>query len=207
MTMLRLSAALLLLAILLCGCETVPPIPEMTRPESSGLGVEVKIGWQALPPDKIYFARIDNEDGLLQQQVFTSNHSKEGRAYLLNARPGTYVAVAAYFVSGYVQTTWYFSQRLVELTKVTVQESGFAFMGSYDLSESMGLGGADNVQTHYKGVIAPDAPTDLLSMTISSNVQRRASLDGYKNDETSRTDFFLRAKEDLAGTKWAGHFK
>ena len=229
MKMQRLAATSVLFAILLSGCATTQPIPDLSQPQSSGLGIEVTlkapIGIFSAKPDQVYFAKIDGEDGLLQQQIIRSNYSKDGRAYLLNARPGTYVAVAVFLTragvpagppspgfsvsmgigrSGY---TTYFSKELVEQTKVTVRENDFVSMGSYVLDQSVGLDGADGVQTHYKNVIAPGATTNIFLMGMSGNVHYRGTLIERKNDEMSRNEFFHRAKEDLAGSAWAERLK
>jgi hypothetical protein len=176
-------------------------------------------------PDQVYFVKIDGADGLLQQQIIRSNYSKDGRAYLLNARPGTYAAIAVFFTragvpagppspgfsvsvgmgsSGY---TTYFPRGLVELTKVTVRENEFIFMGNYVVDQSVGLDGADEVQIHYKNVIAPGATTNTFLMGLSGNVHYRGTLIEGKNDKTSRNEFLLRAKEDLSGSAWAERLK
>ena len=232
MTMQRLASAPVLFAILLGGCVTPQPIPEMSRPQSSGLGIEISLSVSGLTPNgyapnQVYFVRIDNEDGLLQQQLYHSNYVKDGlnadgtwetppRAYLLNAPPGTYVAVAGLHImrggAGGGRFTYYFDKKLVELTKVTVRENDFAFMGSYAVGESGRAGfnrfsGADQVQTHYKNVIAPEATTNAVLMFGQGNFNLLGTVREHKNDEMSRNEFFLRAKGDLAGSAWAGRFK
>jgi hypothetical protein len=224
----RLYAPVVFIALILGGCATTQPIPELSQPQSSGLGIEVTLkgllGISA-KPDQVYFAKVDGEDGFLQQQIIRSNYSKDGRAYLLNARPGTYAAVAVFFAragapagppsrgfsisvgtgrSGY---TTYLSKENVEGTKVTVRENDFVFMGSYVVDQSVGLEGADGVQVHYKNVIAPGASTNILLMGLSGDVHYRGTLIERKNDEMSRNEFLLRAKEDLAGSAWAERLK
>jgi len=225
LNMQRLLASLVLATIVLGGCVTSQPIPELSQPQSSGLVIDVllkaPIGIFSAKPDQVYFAKVDGEDGLLQQQIIRSNYSKDGRAYLLNARPGTYVAVAAFLTragvpagppapgfsisvtmgtSGY---TTYFSKELVEQTRVTVRENDFVFMGSYVLDQSTGLEGADAVQAHYKNVIAPGATTNVLLMGMSGNIHYRGTLIERRNDEQTRSEFFKNANEDLAGSAWA----
>jgi hypothetical protein len=221
----RLAATPVLFAILLSGCVTPQSIPEMSRPQSSGLGIEIRVDGAAA--NQVYFVRIDNEDGLLQQQIFNSNYVKDGlnadgtpgtppRAYFLNAPPGTYVAVAGFRIKGAIggtfQFTYYFEKKLVELTKVTVRENEFVFMGSYEVGESGHFGfdrfaGADQIQTHYKNIIAPEATTNAAFMFFQRNNHLLGTLREHKNDEVSRNEFFLRAKEDLAGTKWTERFR
>jgi hypothetical protein len=226
MTMKRPAITPVLLAILFGGCVTPQTLPEMSEPQSSALGIEIILENSDVGPDRVYFVRIDNEDGPLQQKIYPSNYYGYGasgsaefgtpaippRAYLLNARPGTYVAVAALRVeramgSGTVENTWYFSKQSVELTKVIVRENDFAYMGSYAIGSSRGLDGTDEVQTHYKNVIAPEAPESLALMMLYGNFHRLGTLVEYKKDDLSRDAFFLRAKEDLAGSGWAKRFK
>lgn len=203
------------IAALLSGCATTQPIPEMSQPQSAALAIDVTLkaplGFSSNKPDQIFFAKIDNEDGLLQQQIIRSNYVKDGRAYLLNARPGTYVAVGALFVQpmqvsrGVYRT--YFSKELADQSKVTVRENDFIFMGSYVVGDSVGFDGADPVQVHYKNVIAPGEATGLLAMGLGGNVHYRGTLRERRNDEQARNEFIQKAKEDLAGSGWAARIR
>lgn len=218
-----------LLAMALVGCASPQAIPDVSQPQSSGLGIEVTlkapIGLFSTKPDQIYFSKVDNEGGLLQQVIVRSNYIKDGRAYLLNALPGTYVAVAAFFSRAPVPAappsggfsvsigvgrtgyTTYFSQDFVEQTKVTIGPNDFIYMGSYVVDQSVGLARADAVQAHYKNVIAPGAATNTFFMGMSGDVHYRGTLIERKNDEQSRNEFLRRAKEDLAGSAWAARLK
>jgi len=155
----------------------------------------------------VYFARIDGEDGLLQQNIARSNYVKDGRAYLLNARPGTYVVVGAFFLppmqAARSTYTTYFSKELVEQSKVTIQENDFIFMGRYVVDTSVGLDGADEVQTHYKNVVAPGEATGVFAMSFAGAIHYRGALRERKSDEQTRSEFFQKAKDDLAGSGWA----
>lgn len=212
------------IAIILGGCVTTQPIPEVSQSQSSGFGIDITlkapIGLFTNKPDQVYFARIDGEDGLLQQHIVRSNYAKDGRAYFLNARPGTYVAVGAFFSrtmmagppqpglsitlgggkSGY---TTYFQKEFVEQTKVTVREDEFVFMGRYVVDQSAGLEGADAVQAHYKNVIAPGATTSIFGMALGGDLHYRGTVAERKSDDQARNDFFRNAKEDLSGSAWA----
>ena len=215
----RLAAVSILFAILLGGCATPQPIPELSQPQSAGFGIDVAlklpVGIFGATPDQVFFAKIDDDNSLLQRQGFRSNYSKGGRAYFLNAPPGTYVAIGAFF-SREIQSygmppktgyTTYFSKELVEHTKVTVREGNFGFMGSYVVSMSVGLEGADEVQTHYKNAIAPGSATGTFQMGITGDIHYRGTMLERRSDEQARNDFFRNAKEDLAGSAWATRIK
>lgn len=211
-----LLGAAVVMAVVLGGCASTQPIPELSDPKSSGIGIDVSLKTPLsmfgikFAPDQIYFAKIDGEGGLLQQQIIRSNYIKDGRAYLLNARPGTYVAVAEFhqLTPRYDETeaplryTTYFSKELVEQTRVTVQEGDFVFIGRYVVNVSGGFEGADAVQTHYKNVIAPNAPTSGFRYFRSGDYQYRGDLLERKIDEQTHNEFVRKAKEDLAGSGW-----
>jgi len=224
----QVYGALVLATIFLGGCATVP-VPQLTRPESSGLGIvltlQAPVAIFTAKPDVIYFARVDNEDGLLQQAIFPSNYAKDDRFYLLNLRPGTYVAVAAFFARagaspaparpglsvsapGRTGYTTFFSKEFVEHTRVKVTEKDFAFMGSYVTDQSVGLGGADPVQIHYASVISPGAAqSGFLGSLLSGDFNYRGTALEAKKDEDSRSAFFTNARKDLAESDWAERIK
>src|SRR5262245_52144477 len=89
-------ARALVVTTLLTGCVQ---IPKMTEPNGSALAVDLSLKAPLGPfsgkATQVFFARIDNADGILQQLIVRSNYTQGSRAYLLNARPGTYVVVAA----------------------------------------------------------------------------------------------------------------
>lgn len=216
LNMKRLYVPVAFIAIILGGCATTQPIPELSQPQSAGFGIDVTlkapIDIFSAEPDQVFFAKIDGQDGLLQQQIIRSNYCKDGRAYLLNARPGTYVAVAAFFLRAPVGTgknsyTTYFSKELVEQTKATVRENDFVFMGTYVVDQSVGLAGADGVQTHYKNVIAPGAIASGFLHIMSADYHYRGALLEHKSDEQTRNEFFQNAKDDLAGSAWPARIK
>jgi hypothetical protein len=198
------------------GGEISEPIPELSQPQSAGLGIDVTVkaplSFISTTSDQIYFAVIDGEEGLFQQKLIPSNYVKGGRAYLLNARPGTYVAVAASRIAPGMTTSrasymTYFSKELVEQSKVTVRENEFVFMGKYVVGASVGLEGADEVQTHYKNVIAPGVATGILLMGLGGDISYSGALLERKNDEQARNEFIRNATEDLVGSAWAARLK
>lgn len=200
---------------LLAGCATTQPIPEVSQAQGSGLAIDLTlkapIGIFSNKPAQVYFAKIDNQDGILQQQIIRSNFVKDGRAYLLNAQPGTYVVVGSFFLvrtqASRATYTTYFSKEIVEQSKVTIRENDFVFMGSYVVQNSMWLDGADEVQAHYKNVIAPGEATGVLAMSFGGAVHYRGALRERKNDEQTRNECVRNAKEDLADSGWAARIK
>ena len=209
-----LFAAIAFVVVLLAGCATTQPVPEMNQPQSSALAIDILVkppmGIGSHDPERVYFVRIAGTDDLKQQATVRSNYVKGSRAYLFNVRPGTYVAVASMFRTPGLQTgayMTYFPRNVLEQTRVTVHEGELAFMGQYVLGTSVGLDGADEVQTYYKNVIAPGEASGLLSMAFSGSVHYRGSLLEHKADEQTRRAFLQQAKDDLAGSGWVTFLK
>jgi hypothetical protein len=203
------SPALVPALALLAACATAPPLPEMTDTAGAVVAIDVRVkppmGMGTKDPDQVYFARVDNADGLLQQTFIRSNHVRGSRAYLLNARPGEYVAVASVFAVSPVRPstyTTYFPRDAIEQTRVTVRAGEMAYMGSHLLASSVGLDGADDAQTHYKNIIAPGQAGGVLAMAFGGAVHYRGALVERRADEGARKAFFQSAREDLAGTRW-----
>jgi len=196
------------IAALLAGCAATP-IPEAREPQSAGLAITVEIappmGIGSLDPEQLYFARVDNADGLEQQTIVRSNLVRDNRAYLLNARPGTYVAVASMSHGVGMRSgnyTTYFPKEVLEQTRATVREGEIAYMGSMVLETSIGFDNADEIQNHYKNVLAPGAPTDAVQMGFRGDVHYRGGLVERKPDDRARSEFLAAAREDLAGSAW-----
>jgi hypothetical protein len=80
-------------------------------------------------------------------------------------------------------------------------------MGSYVVDMSVGLQGADEVQTHYKNAIAPGFATGTFLMGYTGDIHYRGSMRERKSDEQARNDFFRNAKDDLAASAWATRIK
>jgi hypothetical protein len=206
----HLFVSIVVIAALLTGCAT-QPIPTMSHAQSSGLAIDLTLigpGFSLkYKPAQVYFVKIDNQDGLLQQRFVRSNFINDGRAYLLNAQPGTYAAVGAFYDISYRRYTTYFAKEFVEQSKVTVPENDFVFMGSYLVKESSEFDGADEIQAHYKNVISPGESTGGFAMALGRPVHYLGTLRERKNDEQTRNEFVRNAKEDLAGNEWAARIK
>jgi hypothetical protein len=86
-----------------CTGSVLKEMPPAKDASALGITAELILPWSPYVlfqklPDRIYFARINENGNILQpQEIFVSNFVKGNRAYLLNARPGTYVAFAAYY--------------------------------------------------------------------------------------------------------------
>ena len=204
-------AASFVAAMFLSACASAPP-PRPHNPEGAIIGIVVDIRAPVRlfhgHPDRVFFIKLDDEHGLFQNQVIPSSYTSGGRVYLLNATPGRYAAVAAFDVkpgtpySRALTYTTYFAKDLIEDTEVTVGPNEVVFMGSYVVDDSVGLGGADELQQHYAELIAPGIPKSGLLNILSGEYQYRGSIHDRKHDAESKNSFLKEAKVDLAAAGW-----
>ncbi|MBI1887095.1 MAG: hypothetical protein HYS19_01780 [Nitrosomonadales bacterium] len=223
------KAYAILFVLLVTGCASMP-VPRMEDTQTSAIGIQVEaqapVGIFSNKPDRIFFVRIDGEGNIEQNQVIPSNFAKDGRIYLLNAKPGKYAAVAAFrsqagspfapapqpgisvSVSvGKTGYTTYFSKELIEATKVDVGHGEVTFMGSYVVKQSVGLTDAEPIQNHYAELIAPGSSKSGFGHLLSGDYHYRGAISEAERDEDAKTQFLRKAKDDLAEGGWGQIFK
>jgi hypothetical protein len=85
-------------AVLLFALSACVPLPTIRDDQSAAVGISMRVHAPVrlfrYRPDKVYFVTAERKEDLYTQ--VQSNYIKGDRAYLLNAPPGYYVAVAAY---------------------------------------------------------------------------------------------------------------
>jgi len=214
----------ILSVLFVTGCASMP-VPKMTEPQASVIGIQVEtrapVGVFSHKPDAAYFVKIDGEGDVVQNQLIPSNFSKDGRIYLLNAKPGAYAAVAVFrsqagspFGSapqpgisvsvrvGKTGYTTYFSKELIEATKTNVAAGEIAFMGSYIVKQSVGLADAEPIQNHYANLLSPGSSKSGFGNLLSGDYHYRGSASDVKRDDNTRKEFIKNARDDLAEGGW-----
>lgn len=199
------------LGALLASCSTQGPIAKL--PDSGAIGIVVEKRWpQGTSPadvsDKVYFIRLsDNEDLKTQKELFHSNFQRDGQVYLLNAKPGRYVVVAASDtiinpgitrgldplrgLDEYRVFTTYFDEALVKKTEFVVQANQFVVAGNYVVTMKNAVYFGDKIQRHFYTVI---------NSTITDPYG--APIFDHDNSETSRATLL----QDRGGKEWEMQF-
>lgn len=200
-------------ALLLIGCASMPDIKEVPDPpvdQGAIIGIRVSHSspWKYLPPEGVYFVRLDNQSPL-GHEILRSNFRVADRMYLLNAAPGRYVAIGTVLNSQRgpaAKIVTYFARDLVEKTPITVGPGEFAFMGALVFESSGAWSDGDDVQTHYRKLLAPNAVASGIVNSVmqqfSGYVAIWGSLGHVAKDDQSRNAFIHAAREDLAGSEW-----
>lgn len=227
------GVSIVLTALFLTGCVSVSPqVPPPFEPDSAGLVMSLKVrvsGVATYRADIVYFVKsCPDSNERCDDSLLTSNYSKDGRIYLLNAEPGEYRAVAAAFESGLFGDNslyfTYFPSSLVNDSATQVHPRHLAFAGSYLVAASLGVcpENAESDQLKYAELIEPGTPKCGFFKTL---MHRLGSGDyifiggkaypvgkqtfhyrglGYEKSQTSEgvSDILESARDDLAGAGW-----
>jgi hypothetical protein len=103
----------------------------------------------------IFFVRLGTGGQYRQGTAVMSNHRWGDYAYLLNASPGRYAAIGQVYYHEYGESYVYYPETMIHGTIVTVEPSGVAFMGEFELSGSLHLDEADDTQMYYFSLFRP----------------------------------------------------
>ena len=185
-----------LFSALLVACESAQPqrqrLPEPIDAESAALGISVcmtetlgLLSKDTIEPDIVLFVRLEDGEELKdlskKRVLIPSTFVRGDYAYLLNASPGKYVAVAALYgedlgpttvklgtakVGSHVTVTFhlelssgkvvhrnYFSREMIEASTTTVAAGSFAFLGNFEADQAFRFGEADELQVHFLHVL------------------------------------------------------
>jgi len=223
--MTRLATLVLLLVLPGFGCATPKPPPAPVEDRSI-----VAISVKTRPPVKIgkelnlgvYFVRLDDESTLTTDALVQSNYALGDYAFLVNAPPGRYAAVASQVVKtvetdtsstvyqgsnvevtagvGFqaaVGKTTYFPDQVIRQTIVEVPPGGTAFMGDFILDTSLGLGGADPTQHYYRARITPDQQSGIKVNSLFSSTAIYRGSPHQADQSPGATDRFLAYSREM----------
>jgi hypothetical protein len=203
--------AVLLATLLLAACAGAPELKlEQQEPGMSAIGIDVTLAYGKVPlgfaVERVYFL-TEPSAAYFGKSVYHSNYSKDGRVYLLNVPPGSYIAVAATYYASLPLTeseTTLFPEALAERTRITVRENEFAFMGSYMVEQSNFLfHSKDGMQIKVFNILQDEWKEDMTAgVGPISRHYAVGSLLETKSDSVATEEFLLKAKSDLAGSSW-----
>lgn len=212
---------------------TPPPAPNDQSSSAIAIHIDARAPVKIFPVevDRVLFVQLDErgDSSLTRTNLIPSNYSRDGYFYLLNAPPGRYAAVAAFhskeretvklgetFSLGKGVTVWvgteivrydyftiYLPERLIRLTEVAVQPRRIAFMGEYVVETSVGLEGADDVQSHYFRLLHPGEGRGTVGQLLLGNYNYRGVLHEARQDVQAGERFSRRAAAHLSGVGWA----
>ena len=199
-TISRMIPALLLIGLFDMTCKSGPEgMPGTDSDASAGLVIAVDLHETvpAVAPDKMYFVRLDDSgNNRSGAQILATNWNQGNRGYLFNVQPGTYIAVAADFEGGKKRA--FFTEEIMNATKVTVAPGKLYNMGYYDISLIQFQNRYNSIESHYREKIEkpgdPAAEQDHTFMSYLSSSKSASEAQGNPSAEI---------QQDLKETDWA----
>ncbi len=223
----RVLAAVLFAAagLVLGDCSGGRPAGPLSG-ESSALGIRIETHW-ADPdaateyPDTVYFIRVgEGAKAVAQRKILVSNHRAGNQIYLLNARPGRYMVVAA---SETVRSkapqssvrplggldefrvfTSYFDGPLAEGTAIVLAPGAFRMVAWLSVEVDSDIEEGDETQLHFHPLVDRKL-TDPFGNPIvdpDNSIALRASLKERSAGGATEADFLREALKHLEGTGW-----
>lgn len=221
----------LLTSTLLVGCLSNVKVSQPVSESAAGVAIKIPSSCIPLLPcasPTVTFARLGEDGTILSDEIYQTSTMKDDHYYLLNAKPGTYVAVAAAYARGVssgassgnvtvsIKRTFgeniLFSEELVKQTKVEVVSGELIIMGEYDFSvegrmafapsAAQFLEHADAVQAHYAKVIDPD----MESRGVTSAVKfYRGNFKSANTDAKTKQKLLDKAYQHIGEDGWSNH--
>ena len=232
---LRMGALLIATLMVFVGCAGRVPPPDPFDAASSAIGLELKmrtpIKITSKKPNLVLFVRLEEGEGvddvLKKTEVIPSTFCDGEQAYLLNAEPGTYVAVAAVYgktrnfsasstsqvgggtvtmntsLRGKETNRNYFSRELVEATLTPVPAGSFAFMGRYVTDQSGSFGEGDEMQRYFLWVVEGEgAQKSGFAKMLSGDYSHRLDIHEIERGPEAEQQFLEKARYHLGETAW-----
>lgn len=214
---LRRSLVLVSVSVL-AACKSTP-MPGPCSPEAGGLAIQLKIRAPikmfSQRAEQVLFVRLPGPGGSpAAGEQIVSNYEKDGYVYLLNAPPGTYVAVAGFkemesapltpvtlassssfsvsytYQPGPTNYTTYFPEDMIRATQVTVSAGSITFCGDFVVDQHVGLEGADPTQHFFYAQFGDgDEDENLLENAFGGDYHYRGTLHEASTNVKAVSDF------------------
>jgi hypothetical protein len=190
--------ALLLPATFAHATKVPLPAPD---PERGTIAVTVRgrapAGNKA-PSVQVSFVRLDHEvEMFAADSVIQSNFSGKKQVYLLNAKPGRYVAVATQLRgTGLGDYRVFLDKASIAETEVEVTPGEIAFMGDFLLDLKTKMKGADEAQAHYYRLLAPSAARKgWMTRAYTGSYMYRGELVSVDRGPETQSDYWTVARD------------
>jgi len=204
--MLRIKKTMLIAAAVLLSSPWVEakrtPLPE-PNPERGAIAVKMRGRFPAgnkAPAVQVYFVRLREEaDRYGAEAVIPSNFSRDKQVYLLNARPGRYIAVAAQLRgSGPGEYYVFPDMAAIGQTDVDVVPGRMSFMGDFLFDLKVKMNKSDAAQGHYLRLIRPGAARKgLMGRAFSADYTYRAELVSVDREPDVEKEFWSEALDSV----------
>jgi hypothetical protein len=183
-----------------CGLQKNLRVPESR--ESSIIGISVNTAHMLIfsnNADVVYFVKLDEKnDDITGDTIYPSNYTNGDYAYLVNARPGKYAAVASSFTQADESYSTFFDAKTIQSTIIEVGPGSIVYAGTLIVDnrlvyldqnvEKIG----DKAQIHYYKKLKTT-----LYGTFNCGLLR--SIDRSRDSEKN---YLVKTKKNFKDTEW-----
>jgi hypothetical protein len=135
----KLLVFLIIVSALGCGVPKNLRTPD--DPNCSIIGISVRTATLTIfvnKPDIVYFVKLDEKDeNNLGNRIYASNYTRGDYAYLINAKPGTYAAVASYFSQTENGYNTFYDATIIRSTLIQVGPGQVLYAGELRIENQM----------------------------------------------------------------------
>lgn len=153
---------------------------------------------------KIVFLKIPDSTGGEDPRIILSNYSSGDRVYLVNAEPGKYAVIAAYYETGAHRGLTFFSEEAYKISEIDVKPRQFVFIGKFVIDNFTGLTvKGDGTQKDNFLRLNRIRDREEIEELRSADIYR-GTLNKYDRVDRSQEEMLLKAKIDFKKTGWMG---
>lgn len=195
-------AIAIIIPAILVGCGLPKNLRTPDKTDSAILAVSVKTVTLKIfknRQDTVYFVKLDDKDeSLLGAKLIPSNYTRGNYAYLVNAEPGRYAAVASFFQQTDNTYNSFYDLKTIQNTVTVVGPGQIAYMGDitvnnhlkniYNNIEQNG----DKAQIHYYNLLK----------SFIYGTHYCGSLNKIDRSRQLEKDFLIKTKDYLKDSDW-----
>ncbi len=131
----------IIIALSILGCGLPKSLRVTENKDSSVIGVSIRTVTLKIfsnKPETVYFVKLDEKDeNNLGNKIIPTNYVRGDYAYLVNAQPGKYAAVASFFTQTDNFYNSFFDAATIKSTVIDVGPNQIVFMGKIRIENRM----------------------------------------------------------------------
>lgn len=159
------KAFITIVALSVLGCGLPKNLRVTENKDSSVIGISIRtitLSVFSNKPETIYFVKLDEKDeNNLGNRIIPSNYVRGDYAYLINAQPGKYAAVASFFTQTDNCYNSFYDAAIIKSSIIDVGPNQIVFAGKFKIENHMKNlyqnieQNGDKAQIHYYNLLKP----------------------------------------------------
>jgi hypothetical protein len=130
-----------IIALSVLGCGLPKSLRVTENKDSSVIGISIRTVTLSIfnnKPETVYFVKLDDKDeNNLGNRIIPSNFVRGDYAYLINAQPGKYAAVASFFTQTDNSYNSFYDAEIIKKSTIDVGPNQIVFAGKFKIENKM----------------------------------------------------------------------